>query len=94
MPTTVAYYITKRGRNPVYDFINSLTRSQQSKLYRILTLAEQYDLNHICPYIKKLTSTRLWEIKKSKPPKIGWPIGSKGIQLGLENEVIYDIIYE
>lgn len=63
MPTIVSYYITVRGRNPVYEFVNSLPHIHRAKLRRILTLAETYELNILRPYIRKLSGTELWEIR-------------------------------
>jgi phage-related protein len=63
MPTTVAYYISSTGHNPVHDFLRSLSKQQRAKLHRILTLAEKYNLDLIYPYVRKLSGTQLWEIR-------------------------------
>jgi phage-related protein len=59
----VFYYISTSGKNPVREFILSLQKPQQAKVRRILTLAENYGLDLIKPYVKKLSGTPLWEIR-------------------------------
>ncbi|HVF69430.1 MAG TPA: type II toxin-antitoxin system RelE/ParE family toxin [Xanthomonadales bacterium] len=59
----VIYYTTPKGENPVKDFIESLSKKQKAKIFRIfLTLAE-YGLLSILPHTKKLSGTPLWEIR-------------------------------
>ncbi len=59
----VYYYISPNGNNPVKDFITSLEMNQRAKIRRILELAENYGLEFIHPYVKKLSGSPLWEIR-------------------------------
>lgn len=59
----VYYYTTPSGRNPVKEFIDSLELSKKAKVRRILVLAENYGLESIRPYVKKLSGSPLWEIR-------------------------------
>jgi phage-related protein len=59
----VVFYVSPSGRNPVSEFISSLTMKQQGKVERIFDLAESYGLTYIQPYIKKLSGFPLWEIR-------------------------------
>lgn len=61
--TTVYYYISPNGNNPVKGFIASLEVRQQVKVRRILILAQTYGLESIRPYVKKLSGSPLWEIR-------------------------------
>lgn len=63
MKTTVQYYLTAKGENPVKDFLESLSKQQKSKIFRIFFTIEQYGLLAILPHTKKLTGTPLWEIR-------------------------------
>lgn len=60
---SVIYYISPSGENPISDFLDKLTLSQQAKLLRIIKYAEIYGLQSILPHIKKLSGTPLWEIR-------------------------------
>lgn len=61
--TIVYYYISPSGKNPVKEFITSLEMNQRAKVRRILVLAENYGLESIRPYVKKLSGSPLWEIR-------------------------------
>lgn len=60
---TVRYYISPRGENPVKEFLESISKKQKSKTFRIFQLFQEYGLNSITPHVKKLTGTPLWEIR-------------------------------
>lgn len=61
--TTVVYYTTAQGDNPVEMFINSLANRQQEKIFHILISIKQYGIMAVLPHLKKLTGTPLWEIR-------------------------------
>lgn len=61
--TRVVYYITPKNENPVKDFIDSLSKKQKAKVFRIFTLLEQYGISSTIPHIKKLSGTPFWEIR-------------------------------
>lgn len=61
--TRVIYYLTPQGKNPISDFLDSLSDKQQSKLSRIFQTIETYGLSYIMPHIKKLKGSPLWEIR-------------------------------
>jgi len=59
----VVYYLTPQSKNPVKEFIDSLSDKQKSKIFRIFSLIEEYGLCLAIPHIKKITGTPLWEIR-------------------------------
>ncbi|MBI4084799.1 MAG: type II toxin-antitoxin system RelE/ParE family toxin [Candidatus Levybacteria bacterium] len=59
----IEYYLTLTGENPVSDFLDSLTKQQQTKVLRILTYIEEYGLQAVITHVKKLAGTQLWEIR-------------------------------
>lgn len=61
--TTVLYYITSSGENPVKKFIEFLSERQQRKITRVLSYIEEYELITAIPHVKKLTGSPLWEIR-------------------------------
>lgn len=61
--TSVIYYISPNGDNPVSDFLDRLASARQAKLLRIIKYVEIYGLQSILPHIKKLSGTPLWEIR-------------------------------
>lgn len=61
--TTIYYYISPHGENPVKDFIDSLFPKQQVKILRIFQYIEEYGLEAVIPHIRKLSGTKLWEIR-------------------------------
>lgn len=61
--TTVLYYITSSGENPVKEFIEFLSERQQRKITRVLSYIEEYGLITAIPHVKKLTDSPLWEIR-------------------------------
>ena len=63
MKATVQYYRTAKAENPVKDFLESLSKQQKAKVFRIFITIERYGLLAILPHIKKLSGTPLWEIR-------------------------------
>lgn len=59
----VQYYLTSTGENPVKKFIESLSKQQKAKIFRILLAIEEYGLLAILPHTRKLSGTPLWEIR-------------------------------
>lgn len=59
----VIYYIDAQGKNPVSEFLDTLSDNQQSKILRILNNIKDYGLTSIIPHVKKLSGTPLWEIR-------------------------------
>lgn len=59
----IYYYTSQSGNNPVKEFITSLEMNQRAKVRRIFMLAENYGLETIRPYVKKLSGSPLWEIR-------------------------------
>ena len=61
--TTIIYYTTVNNKVPFADFLDSLQKSQQTKLLRILAHLEEYGLPAIIPHTRKLANTPFWEIR-------------------------------
>ncbi len=59
----IQYYVTIDGENPVKKFIESLSKQQKAKIFRLLLTIEVYGLLAILPHTKKLSGTPLWEIR-------------------------------
>lgn len=61
--TKVIYYTTTIGENPTEKFLDSLQKSDKTKIFRILQYIKIYGLIAVLPHTKKLTGTPLWEIR-------------------------------
>ena len=59
----VVYYISPSGENPVKDFLDSITKVQKAKVFRVFESYEKYGLSSIIPHTRKLTGTPFWEIR-------------------------------
>lgn len=59
----VIYYVSPEGNNPVSDFLDSLSESQQAKLLRIFHYIKEYGLQSVIPHVRKLSGTPFWEIR-------------------------------
>lgn len=59
----VIYFIDNQGKNPVSDFLDTLSGNQQSKVLRILHNIKEYGLSSVIPHVKKLSGSPLWEIR-------------------------------
>jgi phage-related protein len=59
----VVYYSTLRGDRPVGDFLDSLSKLQQTKILRVINIIKTYGLEQARPYVKKLINTPFWEIR-------------------------------
>lgn len=60
---TVTYYTTVQGENPVKEFIDSLAKTQKSKIFRVFQYMQEFGLQTPLPHVKKLIGTSLWEIR-------------------------------
>lgn len=63
MAWNVVYFTSSAGENPVKNFLESISRKQKAKVFRIFYLLQEYGLSSITPHVKKLTGTPLWEIR-------------------------------
>jgi len=60
----VQYYFDNYKKiSPAKVFIDSLSKTQKAKIFRIFLNIETYGLSSIQPHIKKLIGTPLWEIR-------------------------------
>lgn len=59
----VLYYVDARDNNPVKDFIDSLTLTQQSKVLRAIQPIIEFGIGSHLHNTKKLVGTPLWEIR-------------------------------
>jgi phage-related protein len=59
---TIQFYNLPSGKNPIEDFLDSLTSKQAQKVLWVLRLIEEFD-SVPTQYFKKLTGTQLWEIR-------------------------------
>lgn len=63
MTNKIQYYLNSKGQNPVREFIDSLSKKQKAKIFRIFLTLQEYGLLSIMPHTKKLIGTPLWEIR-------------------------------
>jgi len=64
MPSwSIDYYVTPSNRIPVKNFIDSLSFKSQVKVYNTLELLAEFGLRLGLPHAKKVTGTRLWELR-------------------------------
>lgn len=66
----VVHYSNSRGKLPVFEFMQSLNPKTKSKLINLIDLLEEYGLNLDLPHSKKLTCTKLWELRILNPDNI------------------------
>jgi len=59
----IVYYGDGRGKEPVYEFIESLNPQAQAKLSNTFDLLSQFGISLGHPHIKKVTGTDLWELR-------------------------------
>lgn len=60
---SIVYYKTAQGKDPVYNFINSLDEKAKSKIINTIDLLEGFGIRLGLPHAKKLTGTPLWELR-------------------------------
>ncbi|KKR91231.1 hypothetical protein A2409_03760 [Candidatus Curtissbacteria bacterium RIFOXYC1_FULL_41_36] len=59
----VELYSSATGDKPVEDFIDSLEKRTQLKIYSAIELLQEFGLEGGYPHIKKLSGTNLWEYR-------------------------------
>ena len=59
----ILFYKTLQGDTPVNDFILSLEIKAQSKVRDTIKLLKEFGTRLGFPHIKKLTGTKLWELR-------------------------------
>ena len=59
----ILLYKTLQGATPVNDFILSLDLKTQSKVYNSISLLKTFGIFTGSPHIKKLTVTKVWELR-------------------------------
>lgn len=59
---TVDFYLDARGRNPVLEFIDSLPKREQAKVFRVLTLLQEYGPLLSMPHVRPI-ERGLWELR-------------------------------
>ena len=61
--TTISYYLSSSGKNPVKEFIDSLNIKQIRKIARLFKAIQTYGTNAAIPHIRKLTNTPFYELR-------------------------------
>ena len=59
----IIYYENSQGNSPVQDFIDSLDPRAKSKIINTLDLLAKFGVNLGLPHSKKLTGTKIWELR-------------------------------
>jgi phage-related protein len=60
-PTIIFY--GEKNHAPVKQFLDNLNSNTRAKLLKIINYVENYGVNSVPKYTKKLTGTNLWEIR-------------------------------
>ena len=64
MDWTIEYYMTREGKSPVKEFINSLSAEGQAKYIFITRLLKEYGIHVKEPYVRQITGhKKLYEIR-------------------------------
>jgi phage-related protein len=66
----IIHYSNIQGKQPVFDFIQSLDPKTKSKMINLVDLLEEYGLQIGLPHSKKLTGTKLWELRILNPTNV------------------------
>lgn len=66
----IIHYSNIQGKLPVFDFIQTLNPKTKSKLIELMDLLEEYGLKIGFPHSRKLTGTKLWELRILNPDNI------------------------
>lgn len=59
----IIFYSDVNNKNPIKDFLNSLSTTQRLKVVKIFKLYQDFGLTSLIPHTKHLTGTPLWEIR-------------------------------
>ena len=59
----IVYYKTEQGTSPVFDFIGALELKARTKVANALDLLKEYGTKIGLPHAKKLSGSRLWELR-------------------------------
>ncbi len=64
MDWTIEYYMTREGKSPVKEFINSLSAEGQAKYIFITRLLKEYGIHVKEPYVRQITGhKKLYELR-------------------------------
>lgn len=61
--TKIYYYLSRTGKNPVREFIESLEKLQKGRVLKVFAYIETYGPRISISQIKKLFNTPFWEIR-------------------------------
>lgn len=59
----VVYFESGGGNAPIYDFIGSLSAVAKAKVSNTLDLLTEYGIKLGLPHVRKVTGTKLWELR-------------------------------
>ncbi len=59
----IEYYTNPQGDKPVEEFINKQDEAIQVKIVRLLEHLEEFGVQVGPPHVKRLTGTKLWELR-------------------------------
>ena len=59
----IVYYESLSGDIPVYDFIENLSPTAKSKVSNTFDLLAEHGIKLGLPHVKKVTGTKLWELR-------------------------------
>lgn len=59
----IIYYNDSHGKEPVYEFIESLSPNAQAKVSNTFDLLVLFGIRLGLPHVKKVTGTDLWELR-------------------------------
>ena len=70
MSWNIVYYETSNGNIPVFEFIQKLDPKSKSRVIELLDTLSDYGINLGLPHSKKLTGTKIWELRILNPKNI------------------------
>jgi hypothetical protein len=59
----VIFYTLPNNRSPIHDFLDKCSTSLRNKIVRQLTYVSEFGLTKVIPYLRKVSGTKLWELR-------------------------------
>ncbi len=59
----IVYWSQDNRESPIYSFIQNLPYKTRQKVYYALELLSEFNIQLRSPHVKKVTGTKLWELR-------------------------------
>lgn len=70
MSWKIVHYENSLGKKPVFEFIQDLEPKSKSKIIELMELLKEFGTKIGFPHSKKVTGTKLWELRILNPENI------------------------